>query len=98
MSSDSESSRLEIDLPALAQLLHHTFVQPAYQLGGVLGKGIKDAVYGFMYQGIAVQLHLIRGELSDFSRESLERHLEELVDGADIEGAIIMKDIDKDAP
>ena len=49
-----------------------------------------------MDQRITVKFYLIRCKLPDLAGKRLERHLEELVDGAHIEGTVVVEDIDKD--
>ena len=83
----------EGESPRSAQVLLDTAGEP-FQQGPVplFRQAVQHAVHAFRHQFLAVQLHLVGGELADLARESAEGLLEELVDGGDGEGGVVMQD------
>ena len=84
--------RFQAEPVALFQAGLHVVREPVQQAPVLLGKAVQDPVHALLHQRGLVQLHLVGGKLPDLAGEGPERLLEELVDGGDGEGRIVMQD------
>ena len=84
---------VHLEAAALFERVGEAVAQPAEQLLVVLGQRVQDAVHRLGDQRILVQLHLIVRKLADLAGEGLERLLEEAVDRADREGAVVVQQL-----
>ena len=84
---------VHLEAAALLERVGEAVAQPAEQFLVVLGQRVQDAVHRLGDQRILVQFHLVVRELADLAGEGLERLLEEAVDGADREGAVVVQQL-----
>ena len=88
----------DVDALALREVGSHAALHPVQDFRVLPGEGIEDAVHGFADKGVFVQVYLIIGDLPDLPREGLQGLLEEFVDGADREGAVVVENVAQHLP
>ena len=91
--ADLQQAFVHLVAPSLLERVREALADPVEQLAAVLGQRVEDAVHRLGDQRILVQLDLVVGELPDLAGERLQRLLEEAVDGADGEGAVVVKHV-----
>ena len=84
--------RLQVEAFTVLEAGLDVLSEPIQQVLVLFRQGVQDAVHAFLHEGGLVQLHLIRGELPDLVGEGAQRLLEELVDGGDGKGRIVVQD------
>ncbi len=84
--------RLQVEPVALLQAGLYVVREPVQKTPVGLCKPVQDAVHALLHKRGLVQLHLVGGELADLTGKGPERLLEELVDGGDGKGRIVVQD------
>ena len=87
-----QQAAFQVQAAGFGQVGLHALGKPFQQGRVLLREAVQQAVDAFLHQGLAVQLHLIGGELAHLAGESPEGLLEEAVDGGDGEGGIVVQD------
>ena len=90
-----QQALVHLEAPPLVEGVRERGLDPVQQLPAVLGQGVQDTVHGLRDQRLLVQLDLVVGELADLAGEGLEGLLEEAVDGAHAEGAVVVEQVDE---